>query len=84
MRPSAAKAGHPLEAFTYGLKPVPFRMSGGLVQRGRLMGCAPSFSAHVRSGEHGAPVQVTRLAVVQKITPPNPPSINGYLCDALH
>jgi hypothetical protein len=28
-----------------------------LVERKRWEGCAPSFSAHVRWGEHGAPVQ---------------------------
>jgi hypothetical protein len=64
-----------MDAFTYGLKPVPFGiflLGGGFfgdTEGDRLMGFPPgrpSFSAHVRWGERGAPVQGTRLAVGQR------------------
>ncbi len=44
MRPSAAKAGHRLDGFTYGLKPVPFRMFlGGKFFQRSFDGLRPIF-----------------------------------------
>jgi hypothetical protein len=66
-----------MDAFKYGLKPVPFRiflwvrkviseiLSSGLVKRDRLKGFVRRIRPTYAGGEHGAPVQGTRLAVAK-------------------
>ena len=56
MRPSAAKAGHRLDGFTYGLKPVPFRMFlGGKFFQRSFDGLRPSFRPMYAQANMGHP-----------------------------